>query len=133
MNSILLISDDMAKFREVKNAVTNAAPECEIVWAVKRADVDAAIQPAVILLDLTMASEPAIDILRWLRKERAFRQVPIFVLGSEALKNQIQEAYSLGANSCLSLSHGPRSFEPIAGSIATYASLISGGFSPACA
>ena len=133
MNPILLISDDRTRVRQVKNAVANAAPECEIRWATKREDLDAATKPAVIVLDLMMASEPATEILRWLRTERAFREVPVFVLGSEALKKEVEEAYSLGANSCFSLSNGPRSFEPIAGSIATYASLISGGLTPACA
>lgn len=133
MNPILLISDDRTTVRQVKNAVANAAPECQICWVSKREDLDTATKPAVIILDLMMASEPATEILRWLRTEWVFREVPVFVLGSEALKDEVEEAYSLGANSCFSLSHGHQSFEPIAGSIATYASLISGGLSPACA
>ena len=133
MNSILLISDDRIAVQHLRSALADAAPDCEIQWAHKREDLDAATKPAVIILDLMLASEAATEILRWLRTERRFQEVPVFVLGSEALKNEVEEAYSLGANSCFALNNGTETFEPIAGSIATYASLISGGLLPACA
>ena len=133
MNSILLISDDRTRVQHLRSALVNAAPEYEIQWADKREALDAATKPAVIILDLMMANEAATKILRWLRTERRFQEVPVFVLGTETLKNEVEEAYTLGANSCFAVNHGAETFEPIADSIATYASLISGGFSPACA
>jgi CheY-like chemotaxis protein len=133
MNSILLISENRTTVRQVKSAVAKAAPECQIRCAAKREELAGAAKPAVIILDLTMTDEPATELLKWLRRDGTFREVPVFALGSDALKTEIEEAYSLGVSSCLSVGHGTRSFEPIAGSIATYASLISDGLSPACA
>jgi CheY-like chemotaxis protein len=71
-----------------------------------------------------LSREPAFDVLRWLRTEQRFRDTPIFVLGSEVIDQDVNEAYSLGADSCLLMRSVSDGFDQIAHGIATYASLI---------
>ena len=133
MTTLLVISEDASTVRRLKSALAKAAPECDILCAGKWQAANIPKEPAVILLDLTIASEPAAEVLRRLRSERRFEKIPVFAFGSEVLKSKIEEAYALGANSCFAVNGEPSNFEPIAGGIATYASILSAGFSPACA
>ena len=67
-------------------------------------------------------TEPAFDILRWLRAEPRFKQVPVFVLAPQSV--DVNEAYALGANSCFIRNQRDAELEPIMDGIAAYASLI---------
>ena len=121
---ILLISDDRSTEHRLRHALTKVAPECEVEVVGSRQEINAFRRPAVILLDLMLAGEPASDVLRWLRTEQQYERIPIFVLGSEVVDHEVNEAFALGANSCLLMRAAPEGFDPIAHGIATYASLI---------
>jgi len=123
MSLILFISDDVAANREIRLALTKSEPDCQVEFVGTTEEIKGLRTPTLILLDLMLSRQPALDVLRWLRSDRRFKRVPVFVLGSDIIDREASEAYQLGANSCLKKAAGP-AFEPIAQGIATYASLI---------
>jgi CheY-like chemotaxis protein len=80
--------------------------------------------PRLILLDLMLSNESAFDILRWIRTEERYKDVPVFVLAPQVLNMDVKDAYALGANSCFIQKPAPEGLGPIARGIAAYASLI---------
>lgn len=59
--------------------------------------------PDVILLDLKMPKLNGFDFLKWLRaqSERDLHLLPVVVLSSSNLQEDVKKAYALGANSYL--------------------------------
>jgi CheY-like chemotaxis protein len=57
------------------------------------------IVPSVILLDLKLPKVSGLEVLRVIRTHPVFGTVPVVVLTSSAEDGDINEAYSLGANS----------------------------------
>lgn len=123
-NLILVISDDRNVDGRLRLALTEAAPECQVEFAGSREEIPPAHRPSLILLDLMLSREPAFDVLRWLRTDQRSRHTPVFVLGSEVVDQDVNEAYSLGADSCLLMRSVSDGLDQIAQGIATYASLI---------
>jgi DNA-binding response OmpR family regulator len=121
-NLILLISDEDSENWPLQLALTRTAPEFRVEVVDDRAGVEALRTPAVILLDLELSREPALDVLRWLRTDPRYKQVPVFVLTPRT--SDAANAYALGANSCLLQQPAQEGLEPIAQGIAAYASLI---------
>ena len=118
-NVILLVSDEDRADCPLQRALTRTAPEFRVELVDNRAGIEALRTPSVILLDLS--EERALDVLRWLRTDPRYKQVPVFVLAPQA--DDVTNAYALGANSCL-LKQPAQGLEPIAQGIAAYASLI---------
>ncbi len=119
---ILLVSDDGGPGRELKRALQKSAANFAIECAATRAEIAARRHPCLIVLDLKLSSEPASAVLNWLRNEPLYQDVPVFVLGCEAAKSEIGEAFRLGATSCFLAARGQ--INPIADGIATYVSLL---------
>jgi len=67
------------------------------------ADREAYPVPQVILLDLKMPRINGFEFLEWLRNTapRQHRFIPVVVMSSSGLKEDVSRAYSLGANSYL--------------------------------
>jgi DNA-binding response OmpR family regulator len=118
-NVILLVSDEDRADCPLKLALTRTAPEFRVELVDSRAGIESLRTPSVILLDLSQ--ERAFDVLRWLRTDPRYKQVPVFVLAPQT--DDVINAYALGANSCL-LKQPAQELEPIAQGIAAYASLI---------
>lgn len=55
--------------------------------------------PLIILLDLKLPKVDGLTILREIKSNARFRMLPVIVLTSSNLHNDIQTAYALGANS----------------------------------
>lgn len=121
---ILVISDDRNVDGPLRLALTETAPQCQVEFVRSREEIPPAYRPSLILLDLMLSREPAFEVLRWLRVERRYQHTPVFVLGSEIVDHDVNEAYSLGANSCLLMKSVSDGFDQLAQGIATYASLI---------
>src|SRR5687768_2371149 len=98
MNKLILhISDDVGTDRALRLAFTRTAPAYDVEIAAHRQNISTLRTPAVILFDLMLSSESAFDVLRWLRTEKRYVGVPVFVLGSEIVDHEVTEAYTLGA------------------------------------
>jgi DNA-binding NarL/FixJ family response regulator len=123
-NLVLLISDDVDTDRELRIALTKTTPACQLKAVRSRMEINASSSPSVILLDLTLSQDPAFDVLRWLRTDQRYKDVPVFVLGSQIIEQEVSTAYALGANACLLKQAVPDDIGPIAQGIAAYASLL---------
>jgi len=56
------------------------------------------IAPFVVLLDLKMPRVDGFEVLSWLKQNKRFSKNPVVVFSSSDLPEDIQRAYSLGAN-----------------------------------
>lgn len=54
--------------------------------------------PQLIFSDLKMPRVSGIGLLRWIRQQTAMTSLPVVMLSSSALENDIRTAYQLGAN-----------------------------------
>jgi len=63
------------------------------------ADSPDAVLPGIILLDLNMPGTDGREVLEELKKDPALRLIPIIVLTTSADERDIQDCYSMGANS----------------------------------
>jgi CheY-like chemotaxis protein len=57
--------------------------------------------PILILLDLKLPRRSGLEILSWLREQAALRRIPVVILTSSTVPNDIDAAYDRGANSYL--------------------------------
>lgn len=60
---------------------------------------DMAIMPSVVILDLKLPKVSGFDVLKAIRTREETRTTPVIVLTSSDDETQIEECYSLGANS----------------------------------
>jgi DNA-binding response OmpR family regulator len=61
-------------------------------------------RPDVVLLDLLLPRMPGIEVMKQLRAEKDFAELPIIVFSNTYLSNMMQEAWKAGATKCLSKS-----------------------------
>ena len=61
-------------------------------------DRDTYPMPDLLLLDLKMRCCSGFDVLRWLRDHPACGKIPTVILSGSGLDRDVDEAYSLGAN-----------------------------------
>lgn len=54
--------------------------------------------PALALLDLKMPRRTGLDVLEWMRAQPALRCLPAVIFSSSARREDVERAYSLGAN-----------------------------------
>ena len=120
-NLILFVSDDDRGDSPLKVALTRMAPQFRVELVTSQVEIEALCNPSLILFDLKLSHEPAFELLRWLRTDQRYRQIPLFVVTPRT--DDVTNAYALGADSCL-LRQPSQRLEPIAQGIAAYASLI---------
>jgi len=122
--SVLLVTDDHSTDQELRHAFASAAPDLTLNIASRRKEIETLEIPALLLLDLVLSGEPAIDLLRWFRGDPRYRRVPVIALAADGLEALMARAYAMGVNSCLLKTVDPPALELIARGIATYAGLI---------
>jgi CheY-like chemotaxis protein len=54
--------------------------------------------PGLVLLDLKMPRVSGFDVIEWMRKDRRAKLIPVVILSSSALPDDVNRAYALGAN-----------------------------------
>jgi CheY-like chemotaxis protein len=60
-----------------------------------------ATPPDCVLLDLKLPSKSGLEVLAWIRQQPRLRRLPVIMLSSSLLPDDINRAYDLGANSYL--------------------------------
>lgn len=121
---ILLVTEDRQTDQEVRHAFTESAPDLGVRVVRSRSEIESTKKPKLVLLDLTLSQEQPFDLLRWLRTDPRYTDVPVFVLGSGIVPQTASEAYRLGANSCFLKESEPNAFSKIVRAVAAYANLI---------
>ena len=57
--------------------------------------------PTLIILDLRLPGMHGLEVLRWIRSHPAFQRLPITILTGSVIREELNRAYDLGANSFL--------------------------------
>ncbi len=57
--------------------------------------------PTCVLLDIKLPSISGLNVLAWIRQQPALKRLPVIMLTSSLLPDDINQAYDLGANSYL--------------------------------
>jgi CheY-like chemotaxis protein len=55
--------------------------------------------PCIVLLDLKLPRVSGFEVLRWIRRQPAFKALVVIVFTSSTSESDVREAYDLGANS----------------------------------
>jgi CheY-like chemotaxis protein len=67
----------------------------------KYADREKHPTPSLILLDLKLPYIMGLDVLKWMRDRQEFRTLPVIILTTSALQQDVDDAYHRGANGFL--------------------------------
>jgi len=57
--------------------------------------------PCLVILDLKLPKVHGLDVLKWTRAHKEFKSIIVIILSSSPLRNDVDTAYSIGANSFL--------------------------------
>lgn len=104
---VLLVEDDPDDVHLLRRAFRRATPRLLLEHvadgegAMARLTDHAAPLPAVVLLDLKLPRMSGFEVLGWIRADRRVRRLPVVVLTSSGLSDDVGRAYDLGANSYL--------------------------------
>ncbi|MEY3471150.1 MAG: hypothetical protein RLZZ223_500 [Candidatus Parcubacteria bacterium] len=98
-NSILLVEDD--NFIRQMYATKIDELGIDICTASKQEEVKAVLenskkQISVILLDLILPDVSGFDILKWIKKQDKFKDIPVIVLSNLSSQADINHAFELG-------------------------------------
>lgn len=108
---ILLAEDDEADVFLLRRAFKDAGAEprlrvatdgqeaMDLLWHRAHAEEDRL--PGLVILDLKMPRRNGLDVLGWMRSQPAFRCVPAFIFSSSSRREDVERAYSAGANAFL--------------------------------
>lgn len=64
--------------------------------------------PSIILLDWMLPDQSGIDFIRWIKKQEAFRQIPIIMLTAKAEEDNKVNALTVGADDYITKPFSPR-------------------------
>ena len=66
-----------------------------------------AVPPACVLLDVKLPSLSGLEVLAWIRNQPQLKRLPVVMLTSSLLPDDVNQAYDLGANSYLTKPQDP--------------------------
>jgi DNA-binding response OmpR family regulator len=110
MKKILIIEDDQVVANVYGNKLAGEGYQAEIALDGETGlKTLRTLQPDLIVLDLMLPRMSGVDVIRQIRSESEFSNLPIIVFTNTYLTNLIQLAWKAGANKCLSkVSCSPR-------------------------
>src|SRR5689334_3687167 len=104
---ILHVEDNPDDVMLVSLAFTKAGASAKLEVAMDGEKAIAALQnnaeslPACVLLDIKLPSISGFEVLDWIRRQPCFKRLPVIMLTSSLLPDDVNRAYDLGANSYL--------------------------------
>ena len=103
MKKIVIIEDDQIVANIYRNKLAVDGFQVEVANSGESGfNLVKDFQPDIALLDLMLPGISGIDLLKKIRLEPGFQQLPIIVFSSTYLTNVVQEAWKAGATKCLS-------------------------------
>jgi CheY-like chemotaxis protein len=106
-HKILHVEDNPDDVMLVDLAFSKAGAAAKLEVATDGEKAIAALQnnsdapPVCVLLDIKLPSITGFEVLSWIRSQPRFKRLPVIMLTSSLLPNDINRAYDLGANSYL--------------------------------
>ena len=106
--TILVVEDNAADAGLVADALDGSASSPALVVATSGRtalellrDTDAAIRPAIVLLDLNLPGYSGLQTLADLKADDALRRIPVVVLTTSKSQDEVDRCYELGAAAVL--------------------------------
>jgi len=103
MKKILIVEDDLLVANIYRNKLTGEGFRVETA-SDGQAGLDSLrlFQPDAMILDLMLPKISGVDLMKKVRADADFHELPIFVFSNTYLTTMIQEAWKAGATKCLS-------------------------------
>jgi len=103
MKKVLIIEDDQIVANIYRNKLSVEGFKVEIALdGESGVETVKSFRPDAVLLDLMLPSITGVDVMKQLRADSDFAQMPIIVFSNTYLTNMVQEAWKAGATKCLS-------------------------------
>jgi CheY-like chemotaxis protein len=128
-NTVLLIGGAPDGPCRLKLAFLSAAPNVSLRIVQSATETQAYLSgvdpmPRLILVDLDVAQSAGLEVLQWMKAKPGLRQIPVIVLTSAGESSDVDQAYALGASSCLLKSMDQEATRDLAVGIEAYAALL---------
>ena len=103
MKKIVIIEDDLIIANIYRNKLVVEGFLVEVANDGESGfDLIMKLHPDIVLLDLMLPKIPGVELLKKIRSEPDFQEIPIIVFSSTYLTNVVQDAWKAGATKCLS-------------------------------
>jgi DNA-binding response OmpR family regulator len=103
MKKIVIIEDDQIVANIYRNKLAVDGFQVEIAGDGESGlELIKKLHPDILLLDLMLPKISGVELLKKIRSEPDFREMPIIVFSSTYLSNVVQDAWKAGATKCLS-------------------------------
>jgi len=119
MKKVLIIEDDQIVANIYRNRLSVEGYNVEIALDGEAGrDLIRSFRPDAIVLDLMLPKVTGVELIRQIRAEPEFEEVPVIVFSNTYLTNMVQEAWKAGATKCLSKANcTPRHVLEVLGSV----------------
>ena len=111
-----LIVDDQASIRRVVRAYLETVQKCSVAEAVNGVDAIRQLTSSsfdLIITDLVMPEMTGLELLGYIRRHAAFRQIPVIMLTSQGDETDRRKALALGVNDYLVKPFAPLSMKAV--------------------
>ena len=112
--TILLIDDNPDDIFITRRAIAKCHADCVVESASTGQEaIDRLLSgkiPALIFLDLKMPGIGGIEVLQFIRSQEPLRYIPVVILTSSRINDDLKTAYKAGANSFIHKCHDLQSF-----------------------
>jgi CheY-like chemotaxis protein len=108
MKRVLIIEDDQIVATACRNRLGLEGFQVEVSHDGQNAlDALRRFEPEALLLDLMLPGMSGVEVLRRVRSEPGFQQVPVIVFSNTWQSNLVEDAWQAGATRCLCKSRCP--------------------------
>jgi len=103
MHKILIVEDDQIVANIYRNKFSLEGYQVDIALdGLVGLEQVRSFRPDVVILDLMLPKMTGVELMKKIRAEPDFRQLPVIVFSNTYLTNMVQEAWRAGATKCLS-------------------------------
>jgi DNA-binding response OmpR family regulator len=103
MQKILIIEDDQIIGNIYRNKFSVEGFQVEIARdGLAGLEMVRAFRPDAVILDLMLPKLTGVEVMKQIRAEADFKELPVIAFSNTYLTNMIQDAWKAGANKCLS-------------------------------
>jgi len=100
---LLLVEDNLANLRLLGDRLESDG--FEVVPAVNLAEAHEQVErqtPELVLLDIRVAGEDGLDLVRWIRADSRFSRTPVIAVTAHALRQEQEHILAEGCNAVVS-------------------------------